>query len=401
MLTIAAVILTALYILDRITKTALVASFFARMLPPAPKTWPSVALIQPVTSGATNLAENLSARAALDYPGAIRHLIVCDAKDFASQAVCITTLPTAELILVEPDLPHAPIATKVAKMAAGAAHLGNSDVVCFVDDDILLPPDAMQLLAAPLYATTPEGSKPAGATFGLACQMSWSTVWESLMSGFVNANALTGYVPLTFFTEPYTITGHIFALRRTVFEQTGGMSGLAQRFDDDHEIARRVRALGFSAVQTPLVYGVSNALPSLPAYQAQLRRWFVMPRQSMAHYLTPREQAVSLLLSLGNLFPPTILLCSVCFPSKMLLACVLLTLATFFVCYVGLEQRYLPARTPLHRWLLLPFVAFITPLHILAILLFPSDRILWRGQFYQAQKGGGLEPSGNSPPSPQ
>ncbi|MBC8136377.1 MAG: glycosyltransferase, partial [Fibrella sp.] len=296
-------------------------------------------------------------------------------------------LPRAELILAVPDLPNAPLATKVAKMAAGTAHLGTrADVVCFVDDDIALPPDALTVLVAPLY-----DASPAGATFGLACQTSWDTPWESLMSGFVNANALTGYVPLIFFTPPYTVTGHVFALRRTVFEQSGGMDGLEKRFDDDHEIARRVRALGLPLAQTPLVYGVANELKSLAAYHRQMRRWFVMPRQGMASSLTTREKTVSTLLSLGNLLPSLLLLCAVFAPSRVTLSGVVLASAAFLGCYLYLETRYLPARTPYRGLLMLPLVAFLTPLHVLIALLLPGNRITWRGQTYEAQRGGALE----------
>ncbi len=390
MLTVVVVLLTLVYASDRLLKVMLVGRFFASPVPTLPAgVAPTVVLIQPVTRGATNLSANLTARAALNYPGTVRHLIVCDAGDSDSQAVCRAALPGAEIVLVEPDLPGAPLATKVAKMAAGVARLGaDADVVCFVDDDIALPPDALIALVAPLYAVL-----PAGATFGLACQMSWSTPWESLMSGFVNANALTGYVPLTFFTPPYTLTGHVFALRRDVFERAGGMVGLEKRFDDDHEIARRVRALGLQLSQTPLVYGVANALPSLAAYRLQMRRWFVMPRQGMAANLTPKERVVSALLSVGNLIPPALLLCAILAPSRVTLSAVVVAFAAFLACYLHLENRHLPARTPYRGVLLLPVVAFLTPLHILIALLLPGNRITWRGRTYEARPGGGLEPT--------
>ena len=381
-------VLIALYTLDRLLKVALIVRFFARPNSRLPRgISPAVALVQPVTWGATNLRGNLSARAALNYSGTIRHLVVCDKGDTDSQAVCRAMLPDAELILADPDLPGTPLATKVAKMTAGVAQLGtDTEVVCFVDDDILLPPDALDSLVAPLYEPS-----PAGATFGLACQMSWNTPWESLMSGFVNANALTGYIPLLFFTPPYTVTGHIFALRRTVFERIGGMNGLEKRFDDDHEIARRVRALGLPLQQTPLVYGVANALDSFTAYRRQMRRWFVMPRQSMASFLTPKERIVTALLSLGNLLPSVLLLCAVFAPGRNTLSAIALTFAVFLGCYLWLESRYLPARTPYRGLVLLPIVAFLTPLHILVALLAPDNRITWRGRTYQAQSGGNLE----------
>ena len=386
-----AAFLTGVFIADRAVKSSLVARFFARPTPAPPANgWPSVALIQPVTHGATRLEPNLHARAELTYPGTVQHIVVCDDRDTHSQAVCQAALPTADLTRCAPDLPGLSTASKVAKMAAGVEKLGGVDVVCFVDDDICLPPDALQALVAPLY-----GEKPFGAAFGLACQVSWATVWESLMSGFVNANALTGYIPLTFFTPPYTVTGHVFALRAATFAQTGSMDGMARRFDDDHEIARRVRALGLPLAQTPLVYQVANALPSAQSYFGQMRRWFTMPKQAMVSFLTPREKTVSGLLSLGNMLPPVVLLLALCAPTKTTWLCVLVCFAAFAACYRYLEARYLPARTPLHGLLLLPVLAFLTPLHVLLALLLPGDRIVWRGQTLHAKFGGGLE-AGNS-----
>jgi ceramide glucosyltransferase len=211
------------------------------------------------------------------------------------------------------------------------------------------------------------------------------------MSGFVNANALLGYVPLTFFTEPYTVTGHIFALRRTIFEQTGGMAGMDGRFDDDHEIARRVRAVGLSCLQTPLIYQVKNVLPTLDAYHTQMRRWFVMPRQAMVPHLTPKERLLSLLLSIGNFLPSALLVLALCYPGTVTFACVLCAFSAFLVTYCHLESKYLPVRIPTNRILLLPIVAFIVPLHVLAALILPGDRIEWRGQTYRAHRGGALE----------
>ncbi len=384
-----AAFLTGVFVADRAVKAGLVARFFAKPTPMPPANgWPSIALIQPVTHGATRLEPNLQARAELDYPGVVRHIVVCDDRDTDSQAVCQTALPNAEWSLCAPDLPGSPTASKVAKMAAGVERLGDANVVCFVDDDIFLPPNALQTLVAPLYQ-----DKPAGATFGLACQVSWATVWESLMSGFVNANALIGYVPLTFFTPPYTVTGHVFALRTTTFAQTGSMDGMARRFDDDHEIARRVRALGLPLAQTPLVYQVANALPSAKSYFGQMRRWFTMPKHAMVSFLTLREKAVSGVLSLGNMLPPTVLFIALYAPSKTTWLCVLVCFAAFAACYLFLEARYLPARTPIQGLLLLPVLVFLTPLHVLAALLLPGDRIVWRGQILHAKPGGELEAS--------
>ena len=380
----AALILLALYALDRLLKLLAVRHFFRRAAPPAPERWPVVSLIQPITRGATNLRAHLLARAALEYPVVVQHLPVCDAGDAESQAVCREALPACDLVLVEPEETGGVVASKTVKMAAGLAR-ANGEVVCFVDDDIGLPPDALRVLVSHL------GLPGAGAVFGLACQTSWRTVWSSLMSGFVNANALVGYVPLTYLVEPYTITGHCFALRRDVLDATGGLEGLARRIDDDHEIARRVRRAGLRIVQTPLVYRVDNELGTLRSYLVQMRRWFVFPRQTMLPYLTPRERHVSLLLSVGNLLPSLlgVLALSTWRPAPLL--ALGLAVALFAVTYAVCEIGYLPDRTPAGRWPLLLVVALVTPLHVLAAMAAGGSRIEWRGQRIKVHRGGAFE----------
>jgi ceramide glucosyltransferase len=137
------------------------------------------------------------------------------------------------------------VASKVEKLQAGLASARGA-VLCFVDDDVELRPDALSICARHL-------ARPGvGAVFGLACYTSWSTLWSSLMSAFVNANALLSYVPLTYLTDPFSITGHCFALRAEVLHAAGGFAGLERHIDDDHALARRVRRrLGCASCRRP------------------------------------------------------------------------------------------------------------------------------------------------------
>ena len=105
-----------------------------------------------------------------------------------------------------------------------------------------------------------------GAVFGLAAYTNWSNIPSSLLSAFVNANALLSYLPLTFLAEPYTITGHLYALRREVFAAIGGLDGMEGRFDDDHELARRIQRHRLANVQTSVVYDVDNYLSTIDGY---------------------------------------------------------------------------------------------------------------------------------------
>lgn len=242
--------LLALYAADRLLKLAAVEHFMRRPAPPAPEVWPRVTLVQPITRAAHDLTPILAARRRLDYPGPIRHLVACDRADAASRARCRAVLGEGTtIVLADPD--GGSIATKLSKLRAALPSL-DGEIVCFVDDDVTLPPAALQTLVAPLL------NPQIGATFGMARYTAWESIPSSLMSLFVNGNALLSYLPLTYLTAPYTITGHCFALRRATLLAVGAFGDEADRIDDDHELARRIRAHGLRIVQTPLLYDVTK-----------------------------------------------------------------------------------------------------------------------------------------------
>jgi ceramide glucosyltransferase len=247
------------------------------------------------------------------------------------------------------------------------------EVLWFADDDVALRPDALRVLLP--YLALPR----AGAAFGLACYTNWGDPWSSLMSIFVNANALLSYIPLTYIAEPYTITGHCFALRREVFDAVGGFERMDGRIDDDHELARRLRRHGLRSIQTPMIYDVDNQLPTLAAYLAQMQRWFVFPRLLMAPMLTRREMLMTTLGSLGTLLPSVVALLALVSRSRRAGRGLAIVLALSMALYIYGERRYLGRTTPLRRLALLPIVALVAPLQIVWGLL-AGDEVLWRGQ---------------------
>ena len=381
-----AVAVALLFASDRLLKLAAVAHFFRRTPPAPPHEWPTVTLLQPVSRSVHDLHGTLATRAALRYPAPVKHLLICDAADDVSQAICRSLMAahpdwSATLLLAESH--DGSVASKINKLMA-ALPQATGDVLCFVDDDIALRPDALRVLVPCLLQTG------IGAVFGLACYTNWRTLPSSLMSGFVNANALLSYIPLSYLAEPFTITGHCFALRRDVFNAVGGFEGMAQRIDDDHELARRVRAHGLRCVQTPLIYDVDNHMATIASYRAQFKRWFVIPRETMMPWLTPREQAVSLLGSFGNLLLPLLGLLALGTRRRAALGSFSASMALFAAVYAWCERAYLKRRIPLRRWPLLLMVALLTPLQVLAALL-SDDEIEWRGQRLRVRRGGRFE----------
>lgn len=379
-------LIPALYALDRALRLLALRAFFRRTPPPAPAHWPSLTVIVPLTRSANDLRAALAAHTQVRYPAPVQYLLVCDAADTATQALVGDLLRThphwrAHVLLAQPDL--GALASKIVKQQTALLQ-AQGDVLVFVDDDVRLPPEALQTLVRWLAAPG------AGAVFGLARSIAWETPWSALMSLFVNAWALPSYVPLTYLLEPYTITGHCFALKRDVFMQIGGLAGMAQRVDDDHELARRVRAHGLRCVQTPLIYAIENRLATAQAYHAQLRRWFIFPRQMMLPQLTGRERALTTLASAGNLLPPLALFGALLrrgyAPLASLALCALLFLGT----YRYIDRRYLNGVTPLRRLPLLLITALATPLHILAASL-GEPVIFWRGQQLRIGRDGRVE----------
>ncbi|MBA2680755.1 MAG: glycosyltransferase [Ktedonobacteraceae bacterium] len=384
--------LLLLFALDQLLKLASILHFFHRPLPSAPDPWPSLTLFQPITRGVSSLAASLRARALLDYPATIHHLWICDERDRAAQEQCRALLAefphlSGQLLLAKAVEGRA-VASKIEKLLVALPH-ATGEVFWFLDDDVAPRPDAARLLTSSLFQPR------AGAVFGLACYTNWRTLWSSLMSAFVNANALLSYIPLTYLIEPFTITGHCFALRREVFERAGGFDGMEGRIDDDHDLARRMRKLGLRNVQTLVIYDVDNDFDSWQAYSKQIKRWFVFPRQAMLPFMGVREQVVSLVGSLGQLLPGLLLLLFLFTWKRSAFRALLACLGLFGAVYLLNEICYEKRRTPLKGWLMLPVVALFVPLQILWALV-SNNEIEWRGQRMRISIGGRMEIVGES-----
>ena len=379
--------LTALFGLDRLLKLLAARHFFRRPLPAEPLSWPDVSLLQPITRGASGLQKALQARAWLDYPAVIQHVLICDATDEASQAIVASFLADfpalqAKVVLVQAQKGGA-VVSKIEKLQA-ALPQATGHIFCFVDDDVSLRPHSLKVLVP--YLFEPE----VGVAFGLPCFTNWQTIWSSLISGLINAHMVLSFVALTYLTDPFRINGHVFAFRQEIFQQMGGFDGLEQHIDDEYEIAKRVQTYGFRAAQTPLIYDIDNALATRQAYTRQFKRWFVMPRQAMMPSLTTWQRLIAGLSSLTLPIPSTLALLALLIRRRATLlslgACLTLFGATYALC----EKQYLQRHTPLRGWLLLPVVAIGLPLQIIWTLLL-NNEVDWRGQRLRLLRDGTVE----------
>jgi ceramide glucosyltransferase len=372
---------TLLFITDRILKSVLIFDFFRRNPYKKSQNIRTVSLIQPITRGASHLEINLRSRLHQLYTATIEHIWICDEKDIDSIQICRflkEKYPNQSITLLILPAEHETLsASKISKMNKGF-EIATGDIFASIDDDIALLPDAVTQFISFL---TPE----VGAVFGIPCAICQTNFWSGLMSSFVNTNAMMTYIPATFFIEPYTITGHIFFLSKNTFDRAGGFRKMENRIDDDHELARRIKALHLKIVQTPVCYGVSNEIADFKAFCRQMKRWFVIPRNTMTPFLNFKQQIVSLLLTVGMFLPGFVLLIYLISPDFSNLSSLMYTfaatLAGYNVCY---------AHNPLRNWkswFYVPITTFLLPLQVLWFYLFANNQIEWRGQNIMVEKG--------------
>lgn len=382
----AADFITLLYLLDRLLRLAALWYFFRRPAPAPPTAWPSLSLIQPITTGAANLENNLRARFAQVYAGDFQHLLICDAGDPHSQAICQRVMmdyPTIEAEIVPAFVPGEPgaIASKIEKLNTGVQE-ATGEIYCFVDDDIELLPATLARLVS--YLQQPK----IGAVFGLPCAASWTTPWSSLMTLFVNSNALPTYVPLTYLSDPVAITGHLFAVRALDLQRAGSWAGMERRIDDDSHLGRQLMAAHLRLVQTPVIYRVHNEFATWSAYAAQIKRWFIFPRQTVMPYLSPRQQLLSSLLSMGVILPVLALLLTLFAPSWSTIRNLFVVGLCFWSELTVISIFYLHEHVPFKAWLLTLITLFVAPLQMVWALLFAAPVIQWRGQTLRIARGG-------------
>jgi len=165
---------------------------------------------------------------------------------------------------------------------------------------------------------------------------------------------------------------------------------MAGRIDDDHELARRLQRRGLRCIQTPMIYDVDNDLPTLAAYLAQMRRWFVFPRLLMAPYLSRRDRVATALGSVGTLLPSLVALLALISRSRLALRGLAIVFGAFAAVYLAGERWCLSRTTPLRRLVALPIAAVIAPLQIVCGLL-AGDEVQWRGQRLRIRRDGVAE----------
>jgi ceramide glucosyltransferase len=382
------ILLTILILLifsERILKYLLVLRFFGLPCPSEKTPVQLVSILQPILSGDPTLSAGLEQNLLLRSRYALEFLWLVDEDDAEAQRICRMLSerhPEKRARLILLPAPSSRQNPKMVKLIAGA-QLAAGEVLCVLDDDTRLPDYGLE-------TCLPHLDLPGvGLAFGLPYYVSFGNFWSRLVAYFVNSHSLMNYAPYAMLTEPVTINGMFYAIRREVLEKIGGFDGLENILADDFAIAQRMRAHGYLLAQTPLRHSISTWVSSPRSYFNLIQRWFIFPRESMMRHLKGREQAIFYAIALLPVFFPWLAL-SILLLAPSFWPVMLLYFACDYLIFAHFNRAYLSQASPWRHSYWVTLISILLPLQILVALLAPQ-RIIWRGHVMQAEPGGSFK----------
>jgi ceramide glucosyltransferase len=375
-----------LLLIERIWKLSMVNRFFQRPLPVMKKSPELVSIIQPVLSGDPTMSDCLECTLQLKSVCQIEIIWLVDREDTEGQRICLELIekyPSCRVQLITVPQPPRGYNPKIFKLIEGRK-VAHGDVLCVLDDDTMLPTDALDM-ALP-FLDQPD----VGLAFGLPYYVNFSNIWSSMVSAFVNSNSLLSYIPYISIINPFTINGMFYILRSDVLDEMGGFDVIKHMFADDFAIAHLCRTHGYKLAQTPVCHSISTQVRNAKHYISLLLRWFVFPRESILRHVSWFEQVIFYMIGMVPvLFPLFLVLLLLFRPSWS--KCIYTLL--YFGCSIRiidyLNKSYLRSATPAHKKWWIPVMLVLIPVQILIALISPQ-RVNWRGNIVQVERGGGF-----------
>jgi ceramide glucosyltransferase len=384
-----AIAIGLVFLLERIGKYLTIGHFFDREAARSELTQSgsSVSIIQPILSGDPTLWDCLERNLQMQSHQEIEFIWVIDDDDPDAQIGCrelIAKYPQVKIDLI--SLPPSPplVSPKTFKLIAGIER-ASGEIIAMLDDDTML--NDGDLDRAIPYLDRPQ----IGAAFGLPYYVNFSNIWSTLVACVVNSSSLLTYVPYTFITEPFTINGMFYVMKREVLEQIGGFSGLEGAIADDFAIAHHIRSHGYKLAQTPVCHGISTQIRDAKHYFNLLNRWFIFPQVSILKSVAVWELVVFYCTALiPTMVPLVIVIYLALFPSiyTTIYGAVYFAINAYIL--TQFNKKYLNSATPDSLIFLLTIVQIIMPFHIIIALLSPK-KIDWRGNILALKSDGSFE----------
>lgn len=336
------------------------------------KPWPFVSLIKPVCGLEKNLYENLASACVQDYP---HYEIIYAVQNKNDPALKI-------LERIQKENPQKAIQIVVDESAVGpngrlvniynGSKRAKGEIFVFSDSDMLLKPDYLKTIVAPL------SDKSVGVSCTLYKAWGANKIAEFLELFSFNADFIPSLVLAIVTRASIACTGATQAIRRDVLEKIGGLEPLAHYLVEDFELGRRVFIAGFKIHFVPYVADTIVDLKDFTAWWRHQVYWDQNTRAAnpVGFFFTILIRGVPFAILYAALFGP--------WWHKVLAACLAVRLGT-----AAVNSLYLKDTEGLKLLWLLPlrdifgfFVWFAS---------FVKRKTYWKGRVFRIEKGKMME----------
>jgi ceramide glucosyltransferase len=209
------------------------------------KSWPPVTVLKPVHGLEKNQRENLRSTCIQEYP---EFQVVFSVQDAGDPAIPLLREIQKEFgnerVTVAIENCHAGTNGKINNMIGGLRH-ARYDLLVISDSDILLRPDYLKTIVAPL-------SDPAvGCSCTLYKAAGARTWFEKMELLTLNADFMANVLFAHVSGASKFCLGASAALRRSTLEQLGGLEALSDYLVEDYEMGRRIWLSGKKVAIVP------------------------------------------------------------------------------------------------------------------------------------------------------
>ena len=345
---------------------------------PQPTQWPSVSILKPLHGAEPELIENLGSFLMQDYPAEVEILLGLQSPTDPALQVAEeieAAFPGHNVRIVVDDF-HWGTNRKVSNLANLAAR-ARYDVIVLADSDMRVGADYLRRVVAELADET------VGAVTCPYHGLSLGSRSSRLVALGIDTHFLPGVAMSVVLGVGHPCLGSTIALRRETLRSIGGFLSLANSLADDHELGRRVRALGHKVAVTPFSIGHLCSQTSLSALLGQEMRWSRTIRQ-----IEPLGHAGAI-----TTHPLPFALLAVALSPDWLTGClVAAAIAARLALCVCVERAF---GLPRHSYALLPLRDLLSFLVYTGSFLGRSVR--WRGLDFDVARDGVLLPRRMAP----
>lgn len=336
-------------------------------LPPRRAALPAVSILKPLHGADPGLYENLRSFCTQDYPD---YELVCGVRDPADPAIATVARLRAEFpgrtihLVVDPRVRgRNPKVGNLINLLPSARH----DVLVVSDSDILVPPDYLARVTAPL--ASPDTGIVTCLYRGVAGPGMWSRLGRQFVDDWFIPSVRLAYA----FRWTNFSFGSTIALRRDALRAIGGFEALRDTLADDFWLGELTRRQGLRTVVSDLVVGTQIGESGLrPLWEHELR-WL----------RTIRVIAPAGFTMLWVCFTtPVALLGFAVAPTRATLALMLAAIAARLLLHI-VQRRRVPERLPWHDAL------SVLPRDLLSLCEWAAalagHRVTWRGHVLDAR----------------